>query len=417
MAGTISVLPYTYSDDTGFTNEGNLLNSNGEAYGAVANGETDWITLYYNLGAANLTASNGFAVLISGASISLDAKSNRWNTSMYNTRPRIDWIKYYSYINGVISDTQRSLNWYGAQTAGTDWKAYSTSDTSGVPFIPTNSNKYFQRIELRVGVNKYKGALADQVSLRNVRLTLSYRLLFLTYYRLQAMQNWQTFYTIEGSSHTTPIPTQAGYTFLGWYTALDGGSYVCGGGVSYSPTSAQSLYPHWQLIQHAITTSCSAGGSITPTQQVSPGGSTTIYITPNSGYHISDVTVDGVSVGAVSSYTFSNVTAGHTVYAAFAVNITVNTVSDRAKISDESGFTKCVVTFVATAQYTQYEIRATKAGSSYGRGIGILLASAVSTTPANTSRTHDVYWDDLTLGDGDYRISVYCKTADGYWST
>src|SRR5207249_1980489 len=34
-------------------------------------------------------------------------------------------------------------------------------------------------------------------------------------------------------------------------------------------------------------------------------------------YHISDVTVDGASVGAVSSYTFTNVTANHTIAAAF----------------------------------------------------------------------------------------------------
>ncbi len=39
-----------------------------------------------------------------------------------------------------------------------------------------------------------------------------------------------------------------------------------------------------------------------------------------SGYHVANVTVDGTSVGAVTSYTFSNVTANHTIAATFAID-------------------------------------------------------------------------------------------------
>ena len=35
---------------------------------------------------------------------------------------------------------------------------------------------------------------------------------------------------------------------------------------------------------------------------------------------MADVLVDGVSVGAVTSYTFTNVTANHTIAASFAIN-------------------------------------------------------------------------------------------------
>ena len=49
------------------------------------------------------------------------------------------------------------------------------------------------------------------------------------------------------------------------------------------------------------------------------GGSQTFTIAANTGYQISSVTVDGVSQGAISSYTFSNVTAAHTISATFAV--------------------------------------------------------------------------------------------------
>ena len=50
------------------------------------------------------------------------------------------------------------------------------------------------------------------------------------------------------------------------------------------------------------------------------GADQTFTITPATGYHVADVLVDGVSVGAVTSYTFTNVTADHTIAATFAIN-------------------------------------------------------------------------------------------------
>ena len=48
------------------------------------------------------------------------------------------------------------------------------------------------------------------------------------------------------------------------------------------------------------------------------GGSLAVNIIPDSGKLVSDVLVDGVSVGAVTLYTFNNVTADHTIVAKFA---------------------------------------------------------------------------------------------------
>ncbi len=52
---------------------------------------------------------------------------------------------------------------------------------------------------------------------------------------------------------------------------------------------------------------------------VARGETRSFTITPGSGYTITGVTVDGASVGAVTGYTFSAVTADHTLIAAFAV--------------------------------------------------------------------------------------------------
>ena len=69
-----------------------------------------------------------------------------------------------------------------------------------------------------------------------------------------------------------------------------------------------------------ITASAGAGGSISPSGSVSvrEGRVKTFTITPDSGYRISDVLVDGQSVGAVNTYTFDNVQKRHTIEAVFA---------------------------------------------------------------------------------------------------
>src|SRR5438093_1307802 len=70
-----------------------------------------------------------------------------------------------------------------------------------------------------------------------------------------------------------------------------------------------------------ITATAGAGGSISPSGAVSVacGGSQKFGISPSDKCHvIADVKVDGVSVGAVASYTFSDVQANHTIDASFA---------------------------------------------------------------------------------------------------
>jgi len=71
-----------------------------------------------------------------------------------------------------------------------------------------------------------------------------------------------------------------------------------------------------------ITATAGSGGSISPsgTVTVNYEDSKTFTITPDKGYKISDVKVDGKSVGAVSTYTFINVTDNHTIEATFEKN-------------------------------------------------------------------------------------------------
>ncbi|MBR1673619.1 MAG: transglycosylase domain-containing protein [Eubacterium sp.] len=67
-----------------------------------------------------------------------------------------------------------------------------------------------------------------------------------------------------------------------------------------------------------IKTSAGEGGTISGTVSAPMKATVTIYITPNSGYVIKDVLVDGKSVGPVNQYVFSNLDRGHTINASFA---------------------------------------------------------------------------------------------------
>lgn len=71
-----------------------------------------------------------------------------------------------------------------------------------------------------------------------------------------------------------------------------------------------------------VTTSANTGGTITSSASVAQGSSKTVSWSANSGYYVYSVTIDGVSKStSLSSWTFSNVTADHTVAVQFAKSL------------------------------------------------------------------------------------------------
>ena len=86
-----------------------------------------------------------------------------------------------------------------------------------------------------------------------------------------------------------------------------------------------------------ITATADEHGKIAPTGDVAvpKGESKTFTITPDSGYRIKDVLVDGKSVGAVSTYTFENVVDNHTIHATFARKHTPTPSTPTVEIPDD----------------------------------------------------------------------------------
>ena len=91
-----------------------------------------------------------------------------------------------------------------------------------------------------------------------------------------------------------------------------------GPGIDYFIISPKNVV----LDKFAITATAGKGGTITTEDltdgKITEGESATFTITPNSGYEIADVKVDGNSVGKKTSYTFSDVDKAHKIEATFA---------------------------------------------------------------------------------------------------
>ena len=135
--------------------------------------------------------------------------------------------------------------------------------------------------------------------------------------------------TIDQKLPELPTATHSGrYSFDGWYTAASGGTKITTAYVFSADTTA---YAHWTYTgggggwyytyytYYTIKATAGTNGSISPSgwTSVRHGWDQTFTITPDKGYAVAKVLVDGKSVGSVKSYTFKNVTTDHTIEVVF----------------------------------------------------------------------------------------------------
>ena len=121
-------------------------------------------------------------------------------------------------------------------------------------------------------------------------------------------------YSINTTVLLTAIPA-TGSMFTGWSGDLSGAgnptNLVMNGNKSVTATFAVQTF--------ALVASAGPNGTISPTgsTMVTYGGSLAFTVTPFAWYAISNVSVDGSSVGTPGSYSFTNVIAAHTISAGF----------------------------------------------------------------------------------------------------
>lgn len=137
---------------------------------------------------------------------------------------------------------------------------------------------------------------------------------------------------------------------------------------------------------HTIAASAGAHGRIVPPGNivVAHGANQAFAITPSPGYHVADVLVDGVPMGAATGHTFSNVTQSHAIYARFRLN---DAMPPAVAIVAPNGDEQCVVGTTCPIEWS-----ATDAGgitdldleySTDGGGSWLPIASAIANSGAH----------------------------------
>lgn len=123
---------------------------------------------------------------------------------------------------------------------------------------------------------------------------------------------------LSGQSITIDITPDAGYRIL---SITDNGVNV-GSTSPYTITNIGTNHDVIATFQAIYTITAIAGpnGTISPIGEVlvDSGTDRNFSISPNLGYRVNDVLIDGTSVGQMTTYTFANVAANHTIEVTFA---------------------------------------------------------------------------------------------------
>lgn len=212
-------------------------------------------------------------------------------------------------------------------------------------------------------------------------------------------------------SQSVDVGNTTSYTVTG----LDDGKKYYFAAVAYDTGSVQSGYSNEVAYStpaapppspiYTISASAGVGGSISPSGSIalSQGLGQTFAIIPSTGYKIAGVTVDGVSVGAVSSYTFSNVTANHTIKASFVLSSAPTASVIFANNAGGSRYTSTSgVTYLADTQFIG--------------GTAIARSTTVSGTTDNAVYSSERYGNfsyNVPVANGNYSVTL--KFAELYW--
>ena len=117
-------------------------------------------------------------------------------------------------------------------------------------------------------------------------------------------------------------PTKTGYGFTTWKDASNNTISW-----PYTPTTSITLTAHWLINSYVITITQSANGSISPTSATLEHGASQLFtFTPATGYSVATITIDGsvlsgssLTTAITSGYTFTSISAAHSVGATYVI--------------------------------------------------------------------------------------------------
>ena len=121
----------------------------------------------------------------------------------------------------------------------------------------------------------------------------------------------------QGTTCTVRATANNGFLFTNW---TENGTQVSTNATySFTVTNNRNLVAHFAQSTYTIHASAGANGTITPSGAitVTHGASQSFAMIPDNDFMVQDVYIDGNSVGSMTSYTFTNVTADHYIHVTF----------------------------------------------------------------------------------------------------
>ena len=320
--------------------EGGAVQPAGQA--KVATGETVNVTFVpdegYQLASVKV---NGRKVEVTDNTYALTMDQNYAVTADFEAIPDVPQVMFENDFESVSGDkfpfhgwtvkgqdtnsTWKQYTYYNWKSEGNDSKhAYITNDEAAQdeylisPVVDLSAT--------RDGVLTFDFAYGEY-GIKNKTFTATVEVSTDGGKTWNAIWNFQDSYTGQQASNyiisgSAEVPVPAEYNVAGVQFAF---RYVH----PHEDTTGQLAIDNVKLMavetgeaaqKYTIAATAGEGGSITPNGDVSvkEGASQTFAIAADNGYEIADVLVDGSSVGAVESYTFSDVKANHTISASFS---------------------------------------------------------------------------------------------------
>ena len=320
--------------------EGGAVQPAGQA--KVATGETVNVTFVpdegYQLASVKV---NGRKVEVADNTYALTMDQNYAVTADFEVIPDVPQVMFENDFESVSGDkfpfhgwtvkaqdtnsTWKQYTYYNWKYEGNDSKhAYITNDWTGAqdeylisPVVDLSAT--------RDGVLTFDFAYGEH-GIKNKTFTATVEVSTDGGKTWNAIWNFQDSYTGQQASNyiisgSAEVPVPAEYNVAGVQFAF---RYVhpnedTTGQLAIDNVKLMAVETGEAAQKYTIAATAGEGGSITPNGDVSvkEGASQTFAITADNGYEIADVLVDGSSVGAVESYTFSDVKANHTISVSF----------------------------------------------------------------------------------------------------
>ena len=313
---------YSYDERSLFALKNNIIKYNTAKHGGG---------IYYNAGSADHQSSmvniesndisENYSVPGGVGGIYFDLHSGIGTVSNNN----IEDNQYYDLYNNSVNDMIITNNWWGTNNTLTiDTQIYDYYDNieKGKVFYQPPSQEQFKYLDFNANISS--GACPLEVNFTNT-----------------VIGPINSIYWDFGNDSYSSVEDPT-------YTYSTPGMYTVSLNVLSDGWSGIETKTDYIEVKPVINSQSSAGGQIIPEGDIvlDLGAEQTFFINAENGYYVSDIEVNGQSVGSHNSFTFENVNQNNSIYAYFC--------RIWYQDADEDGFGDRSITMQACTQPSGY---------------------------------------------------------------